>query len=81
MGADKTAATANVLSAIILDLNNAQLAGVVDETKNALMKAALQNAAINASKELLPAIQLVLINSGWSSSITTLANAAQKALQ
>jgi len=81
MGADKTPATAEVLSAIILDLNNAQLAGVVDETKNALMKAALQNAAINASKELLPAIQMVQINSGWSSGVLTLANAAQKALQ
>ena len=81
MGADRTAPSALALRDIILDLNSAQLAGVVDETRNALMRAALQNAAINASKELAPAIQTVLINSGWSGGVLTLASAAQKALQ
>ena len=81
MGADKSAASARVLRDIIIDLNAGQLAGVVDETKNALMKAALQNAAINANKELAPAIQTVVANSGWSSGVIMLANAAQKALQ
>ncbi|PKL09297.1 MAG: hypothetical protein CVV51_04480 [Spirochaetae bacterium HGW-Spirochaetae-7] len=81
MGADRTAASARALRDIILDLNSAQLAGVVDETRNSLMRAALQNAAINANKELAPAIQTVLINSGWSGGVLALASAAQKALQ
>jgi len=81
MGAEKSPASAQALSAIILDLNSAQSAGVVDETRNLLMRAALQNAAINANKELAQAVQSVLINSGWSSGVTSLATAAQKALQ
>jgi hypothetical protein len=81
LGADKSTPTAVVLRDIILGLNSDQLAGVVDETKNALMRAALQNAAISANKELMPAVQLVVFNNGWSSGILTLASAAQKALQ
>jgi len=81
LGAEKSAASAMALRDIILDIDSAQRAGLVDETRNTLMRAALQNAAINASKELSPAIQTVLINSGWSSGVLTLASAAQKALQ
>lgn len=81
LGADKTSASALALKNIILELDANQRAGLVDEIRNALMKAALQNAAIHAGKELSPAIQTVLINSGWSSGILTLATAAQKALQ
>ncbi|MBU0926671.1 MAG: hypothetical protein KKA67_02875 [Spirochaetes bacterium] len=81
LGAEKSSASAAALRDIILDLDAGQRAGLVDETRNALMKAALQNAAVNAGKELAPAIQTVLINSGWSSGVLTLASAAQKALQ
>ena len=81
LGTEKTALSAVALRDIILDIDSAQRAGLVDETRNALMKSALQNAAINTSKELAPAIQTVLINAGWSSGILTLASTAQKALQ
>jgi hypothetical protein len=81
LGADKSSATASVLRDIIIGLNADQLAGIVDETKNSLMRSAMQNAAISANKDLMPAIQLVLINNGWSSGILSLASAAQKALQ
>ena len=81
LGAEKSSASAAALRDIIIDLNSAQKAGLVDETRNALMKAALQNAAVNAGKELAPAVQAVLINDGWSSGVLTLASAAQKALQ
>lgn len=81
MGADKSTQAALALKDIIIQLNSDQLAGVVDDTKNSLMRAALQNATISANKELLSAIDLVLINSGWSGGILNLASAAKKALQ
>ena len=81
LGADKSSASASALRDIIIDLNSAQRAGLVDETRNALMRAALQYAAVNAGQELAPAIQAVLVNDGWSSGVLTLASAAQKALQ
>jgi hypothetical protein len=81
LGADKAPAATLALRDIILALNSAQKAGLVDETRNLLMRAALQNASINAGKDLLPALQTVLINDGWSSGVLTLATAAQKALQ
>ncbi len=81
LGAEKSSASATALRDIILEIDSAQRAGLVDETRNALMRAALQNATINAGKELAPAIQTVLINTGWSSGVLSLASAAQKALQ
>ena len=81
LGADKSSATAAVLRDIIVGLNADQLAGIVDETKNALMRAALQNATVSANKDLMPAIEMVRMNNGWSSGILSLASAAQKALQ
>ncbi|HUW69683.1 MAG TPA: hypothetical protein VMX33_05570 [bacterium] len=81
LGADKSGPAAVVLRDIILALNADQKAGLVDETRNTLMRAALQNAARNAGKELAPAIQSVLLNDGWSSGILTLASEAQAALQ
>jgi hypothetical protein len=81
LGADKSGPAAVVLRDIILALNADQKAGLVDETRNTLMRAALQNATRNAGKELAPAIQSVLLNDGWSSGILSLASAAQAALQ
>jgi len=81
LGAEKSAQSARAMRDIILEIDSAQRAGVVDESRNTLMRSALQNAAINGNKELAPAIQTVLINSGWSSGVLTLASAAQKALQ
>jgi len=81
LGAERSSASAAVLRDIIIDMNSAQSAGLVDETRTVLMRAALQAAAANAGKELAPAIQVVLLNSGWSSGVVSLASAAQKALQ
>lgn len=81
LGQDKTAAAASALSDIILDLNAAQLSGIVDETRNKLTSAAIQNAALNGSKELLHAVEAVHVNQGWSGSVLALAAEALKALQ
>ncbi len=81
LGTEKSSKSAAALRDIIIDIDSAQRAGLVDDTRNTLMRSALQNAAINASKELAPAIQTVLINAGWSSGVLTLASTAQKALQ
>jgi hypothetical protein len=81
LGAERSPASAIALRDIIVDMNSAQSAGLVDETRTVLMRAALQAAAVNAGKELAPAIQVVLINAGWSSGVVSLASAAQKALQ
>jgi hypothetical protein len=55
--------------------------GLVDNTRETLMRAALQNAAVNANKELAPALQAVSLNQGWSGGILNLAATAQKAAQ
>lgn len=81
LGADRTPACALALAAIIEALDKDQKAGVVDETRNLLMRAALQNAAASARKELAPVLQAVRANDGWSSGVLTLAAEAIKAVQ
>ncbi|MBU0935511.1 MAG: hypothetical protein KKI09_10685 [Spirochaetes bacterium] len=81
MGADRSLESARELAAIITRLNEDQKAGRVNDERNRLMQAALQNAAISANKELFAALQLVKINEGWSNTIIRLANTALAALQ
>lgn len=81
MGADRSTASARELAAIITRLNEDQKAGRVNEERNRLMQAALQNAAVSANRELFTALQLVRINEGWSNTIIRLANQALQTLQ
>jgi len=81
MAADRSSASARELAAIITRLNEDQKAGRVNDERNRLMQAALQNAAISANRELFTALQLVRINEGWSNTIIRLANQALQTLQ
>ena len=81
MGATRSVESAQFLRDIIIDLDSVHRRGLVDNTRETLMRAALQNAAINARKELAPALQAVSLNQGWSGGILNLAATAQKALQ
>jgi hypothetical protein len=81
MGATRSVEAARFLRDIIMDLDGVHRRGLVDNTRETLMRAALQNAAVNANKELAPALQAVSLNQGWSGGILNLAAAAQRALQ
>jgi hypothetical protein len=81
MGATRSVESARFLRDIILDLDGVHRRGLVDNTRETLMRAALQNAAVNANKELAPALQAVILNQGWSGGILNLAATAQRALQ
>lgn len=81
MGATQSVDSARFLRDIIIELDGVHRRGLVDNTRETLMRAALQNAAINANKELAPALQAVSLNQGWSGGILNLAAAAQRALQ
>lgn len=81
MGASRSIESARFLRDIILDLDGVHRRGLVDNTRETLMRAALQNAAVNANKELAPALQAVSLNQGWSGGILNLAATAQRALQ
>lgn len=81
MGATRSVEAARFLRDIIIDLDGVHRRGLVDNTRETLMRAALQNAAVNANKELAPALQAVSLNQGWSGGILNLAATAQRALQ
>ena len=81
MGATRSVESARFLRDIIIELDGVHRRGLVDNTRETLMRAALQNAAINANKELAPALQAVSLNQGWSGGILNLAATAQRALQ
>lgn len=81
MGATRSVASAHFLRDIIINLDNVHRRGLVDNDRETLMRAALQNAAMNANKELAPALQAVSLNQGWSGSILNLAATAQRSLQ
>lgn len=70
LGVNGSPEAAQALSAIILALNNDMSAGLVNQTQNSLMLAALQNAAANKQKSLAAALILVQNNPKLSSAIT-----------
>ncbi len=67
-----------VLRDIILTLDREQKAGVTDETRNRLAKAAIENAAIAKNRALRPALISVASNDKWSGGIIL---AAQNAIK
>lgn len=70
LGMNGSPEAAQALSSIILSLNNDMSAGLVNQTQNQLMLAALQNAAVNKQKSLAAALILVQNNPKLSSAIT-----------
>lgn len=70
LGMNGSPEAAQALSSIILALNNDMSAGLVNQTQNQLMLAALQNAAASKQKSLAAALILVQNNPKLSSAIT-----------
>jgi HEAT repeat protein len=78
LGANGTDPAAAALRDIILRLDSDQQAGISDETRNRMAKAAIENAALTRNKLLKPALISVAADDNWSGGILL---AAQKALK
>jgi hypothetical protein len=81
LGANGSDPAALALRDVILRLNADQQAGVTDETRNRMAKAAIENAAISKNKLARPALLAVSINDKWSGGIILAAQNALKAMQ
>jgi hypothetical protein len=82
LGTNRSAEAAAALSDIILRLNSDMSAGLVNDTQNTLMRAALQNAAVNKQQSLATALLIVQNNSQkLSNAIIRLATDSLKALE
>ncbi len=82
LGTNRSADAASALSDIILRLNADMSAGLVNDTQNTLMRAALQNAAVNKQKSLATALLIVQNNAQkLSNAIIRLATESLKALE
>ena len=65
---------------IILKLNEEQKAGLSDETRTRMAKAAIDSAAVAKNKLLKPALLAVSINNKWSGSVILAAQTSLKAM-
>jgi hypothetical protein len=82
LGTNRSPEAAGALSDIIVRLNSDMSAGIVNDTQNTLMRAALQNAAVNKQKSLATALLIVQNNSQkLSNAIIRLASDSLKALE
>jgi len=81
MGADGSPSTVAILKSILVTLNDQQRAGLNDETRNRLARAAIQNAAIARSKDFVPVLTAMSLNEAWSNSVMGAASDALKAIQ
>jgi hypothetical protein len=80
LGANGSDPAAAALRGIILKLNEDQKAGITDEGRNRMAKAAMENAGLSKNKLLKPALLAVSINDKWSGGILLAAQAALKAM-
>jgi hypothetical protein len=80
LGANGSDPAAMALRGIIVKLNDDQKAGISDETRNRMAKAAIENCAVAKNKLLRPALIAVTFNERWSGGILLAAQAALKAL-
>jgi hypothetical protein len=81
LGANVSDPSATVLRDIILQLNADQQAGITDETRNRMAKAAIENAGASKNKILKPALLAVSIDDKWSGGILLATQDALKAMQ
>jgi hypothetical protein len=80
LGSNGSDPAAAALRGIIVKLNDDQKAGIADETRNRMAKAAIENCAIAKNRLLRPALIAVTFNDRWSGGILLAAQAALKAL-
>jgi hypothetical protein len=81
LGANASDQSATALRDIIIALNADQQAGIADETRNRMAKAAIENTAVTKNKIVRPALQMVAANDKWSGGIILAAQTALKAIQ
>ncbi len=80
LGANNSDPAALVLRDIIIKLNDDQKAGISDDTRNRMAKAAIENCAIAKNKITRPALLAVTFNEKWSGGILLAAQTALKAM-
>jgi hypothetical protein len=80
MGANGSDPAASALRDIIVKLNEDERAGLSDETRDRMAKAAIENCAIAKNKIARPALISVTFNDKWSGGIILAAQAALKAM-
>ena len=66
---------------IIVKLNEDEKAGLSDETRDRMAKAAIENCAVAKNKIARPALLAVTFDDKWSGGIILAAQTALKALQ
>jgi hypothetical protein len=81
LGANGSDQSATALRDIIQRLNADQQAGVADETRNRMAKAAIENTAVSKNKIVGPALLAVSIDDKWSDGIIQAAQDALKAIE
>lgn len=80
LGVNAGDAAATALRDIILKLNADQRAGISDETRNRMAKAAVEYAGATGNKIVRPALLAVTMNDKWSGGIILAAQNAVKAI-
>jgi hypothetical protein len=81
LGVNGSDPAASALRDILLKLNEDQSAGVTDETRNRMAKAAIDAASSSKNKLVKPALVAVSINEKWSGGVIAAAQVALKAMQ
>jgi HEAT repeat protein len=81
LGANPSDPAATALRDIILKLNEDQKAGLGDETRLRMAKAAVENAGASKNRILRPALLAVTMNDRWSGGVLASAQAALKGMQ
>jgi hypothetical protein len=80
LGANGSDQSATALRDIILALNVDQQAGVADDTRNRMARAAIANTVVAKNKIVRPALLAVSVNDKWSNGIILAAQNALKAM-
>jgi hypothetical protein len=81
LGVNGSDPAASALRDILLRLNEDQQAGVTDDTRNRMAKAAIDAASVSKSKLVKPALVAISINEKWSGGVIAAAQVALKAMQ
>jgi hypothetical protein len=81
LGVNSEDGAATALRDIILKLNADQKAGLNDEVRTRMARAAIENAALTKNRILKPALLSVSMNDRWSGSVILAAQTALRAMQ
>jgi hypothetical protein len=80
LGSNGSDPAATALRDVILKMNQDQKAGLSDENRVRMAKAAVENAGVSKNKLIKPALLAVSMNDSWSSGVLSAAQAALKAM-